>query len=266
MSQVIDPRTNPTPGPDWRLDSEASLETQFRRDYPLVWLLTLVAPFAATSGLLLLVGLMAGWQTVQRLIATALATFFFFGRFVILGGGAEQQVERFFTAGQLALMVFWMDAMVASLLVFHLGFLFKLPWIGARVNALVEDGQFILAAHPWMKRATFVGIVAFVMFPLAATGSVGGSIFGRLLGMPRRATFLGIVVGSAFGCGLMYSGAGLIHRYIDRDDPLLTWAGIAIVAAVIVLLQLRYQRTKEAYRRRQSDVAVRPEAESHSSV
>ena len=269
MTRVSEPLTKQSRAEGWHLDAESTLETQFRQEYPTVWLLTLVAPFAATAGMLVLVWLFSGWNIVQRLVGTSLATFFFFGRFVILGGsGAGMEDVRFFTAGQLALMVFWMDMMVASLLVFHLGFLFKLPWIGARFNALVEDGQFILAAHPWMKRATFVGIVAFVMVPLAATGSIGGSIFGRLLGLPRRATFLGIVLGSAMGCGLMYFGAGLINRYVNRDDPMLTVGGIVVIAAVIVLLQLRYKHTKEAYQRQKREglaLAARPESESSTS-
>lgn len=243
--------------------AEEQFEESFRQEHPVIWLLTLVAPFALTAALLVVIAVVAGPQTAQRLIWTALASFFFFGKFVILGGShdALAEMQRFFTPGQLVLLVLWMDLMTASLLVFHAGVLFKLPFIGQKLGELVEDGQFILQQNPWMKRATFVGIVAFVTFPLAATGSVGGSIFGRLLGMSRLATFVGIATGSLLGCGMMYFGAGLINRYINRDDPLLTISGIAVVAAIILVLNLRYRQIKAQHRKLREESPAAPVTE-----
>lgn len=189
---------------------------------------------------------------LQKLIATALATFFVFGRFVILGGveagDGVAEVHAFLTRGELFLLVMWMDLAVASLLVYHQGFLWRLPVLGPRLRGLVEDGRFILKRQPWIRRATFFGLVLFVMFPLAATGSVGGAIFGRLLGLSRGAALLGIALGSFLGCGAMYLGAGVLNTYVDRDDPWLTFGGIAVVLGVILLLNWRYRRMKAADR------------------
>ena len=102
-----------------------------------------------------------------------------------------------------------------------------------------------------MKRATFLGTVAFVMFPLAATGSVGGSIFGRLLGMGRHSTLMAIGLGSVAGCGLMYFGADLINRHLDRRSPTVMVGGILIIIAVILLLNLRYRRLMAEHRAEQ---------------
>ena len=229
-----------------------------RRQQPLLWYLTLLGPLLLSLAILLTLYFIHGWPYVRGLLLSALAVFFFFGRFVILGGvsgngggggsgelaGELEAATRFFSPGELALLVLYMDTMVASLLVFHIGFLFSLPFLGDRLRLLMDDGRFILQAHPWMKRLTFVGIVTFVTFPLAATGSVGGSIFGRLLGMSRLATFLGVVLGSMLGCGTMYFGASLLNRLIDRDDPWLTVAGIIFVAALVLLLNLRYRKLK----------------------
>lgn len=216
------------------------------RKFSLVWFLTLLGPFVLSAGLLVMLYVTHGWAYVKALLLTALAVFFFFGRFVILGGetGGMDEATRFFTSGELALLVFYMDTMVACLLAFHIGFVFRLPYLGTKLRLLMDDGKFILAANPWMKRATFAGIVLFVTSPLAATGSVGGSIFGRLLGMSRLGTFLGAVTGSAIGCGIMYFGAALINRYLDRDNPWLTICGILFVALVIFLLNHRYRGMK----------------------
>lgn len=220
-----------------------------------VWFFTLIGPFALTIGVLVFLYLQHGWLYVKTLLLTASAVFFLIGRFVILGGtsgpGADetlqevvQQATRFFSPGELALLVFYMDVMVACLLAFHIGFLFRLPYLGNKLRELQEDGKFILARNPWMKSATFAGIVTFCVFPLAATGSVGGSIFGRLLGMSRLGTLLGVVTGSAVGCSLMYFGAALINRYLDRDNPWLTIGGIIFVVLMIFWLNMRYRKMK----------------------
>lgn len=228
-----------------RLQStEEAFTISFQKQHPVLWWVTLLGPFVLTAGILVAVGVFAGGKWVTRLVGTAVATFFFFGRFVILGGEGHNPHTEFFTPGQLTLLVTYMDLMVATLLAYHSGFLFRLPYIGPKILALVEDGQYILSSHPWMKRMTFIGLVAFAVFPLAATGSVGGSIFGRLLGMSRTAVFIGVALGSIIGNGLMYLGANVLNRYLDRNNPWLTIGGIAVVALIIFWLNYRYQRLK----------------------
>lgn len=231
------------------LADEHAFRDQFRQDHPVIWALTLFAPFVGTGLALLSVLVFEGGEFLRKLLAAAVATFFFFGRFVILGGTDvpgphEEHVASFLTRGELFLMVVWMDVSIAMIFVYHASFIYRIPFVGPRLLRLVEDGQFILAHQPWIRRATFVGLVAFVFFPLAATGAVGGSIFGRLLGMTRRATFLAILLGSVLGCGAMYVGAGVINRYLDRDNPWLTVGGIAVVVGIIVILNWRYQKLK----------------------
>ncbi len=234
-------------------EDESRFADTFRQDHPWIWWATLVGPALLTAGMLAGVYLAHDGAYLQKLLATALATFFVFGRFVILGGvegGGDGLAEAhaFLTRGELFLMVMWMDLAVASLLVYHQGFLWRLPLLGPRLRGLVADGRFILKRQPWIRRATFVGLVLFVTFPLAATGSVGGSIFGRLLGLSRGAALLGIALGSFLGCGAMYLGAGVINAYVDRDDPWLTYGGLAVILGLILLLNWRYRRMKAADR------------------
>ena len=231
-------------------DEAGRFERDLRRQRPLLWAGTLLGPFVLTGIALGVLYVAHGASYVNRLLATAAATFFAFGKFVILAGREPDvsEIQRFFSPGDLFALVFYMDAMTAVLLVYHAGVLFRLPWIGKRIGGLVADGRFILASNPWMKRATFLGMVAFVMFPLAATGSVGGAIFGRLLGMTRRLALTAILIGSLLGCSLMYFGAGLISQFVDRDSPGLAVGGIVALAALILLLNLRYRRLKARQR------------------
>ena len=249
---------------------ESRFGESFHRDHPIQWWATLVGPFAATAAMLAAVLATHDLAYLQKLLVTAAATFFVFGRFVILGGveadpaASEQlaEIHGFLTRGELFAMVVWMDVATACVLVYHQGFLFRLPFLGPRLLGLVEDGRFILRRQPWIRRATFVGLVAFVMFPLAATGSVGGAIFGRLVGLSRAAALLAIVLGSVIGCGAMYLGAGFINRHVDRSNPWLTVSGIAVVLAVIVLLNWRYRCMK----RRAGEAGDRPAGTASAST
>ncbi len=236
----------------WLARSERQFIQDLRRKSPLTWALTLFGPPTLSAALLILLAICKGWAFAERLGITSLLTFFVFGRFVILGGDDPQlrldpefqATARFFTSAELMLLVVYLDLAVACVLVYHAGFLFKIPFVGVRLLRLVEDGQFMLRTQPWMRRLTLAGLIVFVMMPLPATGSVGGAIFGRLLGLTRRATYLGIALGSVLGSSIMYLGANLISKHIDRSSPLFMFSGIAAVVAIMLLLNWRYQRIK----------------------
>jgi len=222
-------------------------EKNFRAKHPFLWKLTLFGPLVLTVVILGILYITMGPAYVHRLLATALSTFFFFGRFVILAGAGDQEIaaiQGFFSAEFLFIMVVYMDFLVATLLVFHASFLFRIPWLGSRFADLASDGHFILKKNPWIRRATFVGLIAFVTFPLASTGSVGGAVFSRILGMGRGLAFTGIMIGSVIGCGMMYYGSQLITRYLGRDNPVTLIAGILVIVLVIVGLNLWYKNLK----------------------
>lgn len=219
-----------------------------RKQTPLGWLATLLGPPAAVILLLILVGLVGGSRSLRHLAVTMLATFFFFGRFIILAGSDPETAEyrKFFSSEQLALLVFFMDAMTAILVAFHMNLLFRLPVLGKRLRLLTLEGEQLVRSQPWMRRTTFIGVVVFVMLPLASTGSIGGALLGRLLGLPRLRTFAAVIVGSASGCLFMYYGADLINRYFDRNDPRVTGTAFGLVVALILLLNWRYRKLRDS--------------------
>lgn len=224
------------------------LEPALRDSHPAIWLITLVGPFLLTLLLLATLWIFNGTDYLVRLMGVAAAAFFFLGRFIILLGHQGEMAEAArFTPATLAMMVFYMDLMVATLVSCHLRILFRLPWLGPAIRELINDGRFILKAHPWIRKVTFIGIVGLVTFPLASTGSIGGSIFGRLLGMSRPATFIGVVMGSLIGCSAMLLGADIIGRHLDKDDPFIRYGGIVVVVLIIIILNHRYRRLKAKY-------------------
>lgn len=231
-------------------ESEHRFSDGFRERQPRLWLASLVAPFAVTLCLLIAIGVHGGWGLAGTLVREMLIAFFAAGRFIILAGGdaGNDATLSSLTRGQLFLLVSYMDLFVASLLVVHAGVIFRIPRIGPQLAALQEDGEFVLSMHPWMRRATWIGMILFIVFPLAATGSVGGSILGRLLGMTRLATFSAIMTGSVIGNGIMWLFAGVISDWLNKDDPLLLVGGIAVIAGIIMFLNARYRKMKQSAR------------------
>ena len=87
--------------------AESNLDAVFRREYPVAWWLTLLGPFLLTLLILVIVGVFKGPAFVGRLVTTAVATFFIFGKLVILGGtnGEVDVIRSFFTTEELIVLV-----------------------------------------------------------------------------------------------------------------------------------------------------------------
>jgi hypothetical protein len=223
------------------LRHEVRREAAFRRASPFVWWGTLLAPLVITSIVLSTVWIVRGWTATAGVAVLAVSSLFF-GKFIILGGSDDSAV--LLSPEELVVLVVLMDVMGACWLVYHLGFVYRLPVLGPRFTLIVEDGEHVLAMYPWMRRAAFVGLVVFVTVPFAMTGNVGGTILARLLGMTRLATFAGLVVGSMFGAGLIYLFGSTLEAAIGRDNPVWMAGGVAVVVGLILLLNYRYAKAK----------------------
>lgn len=220
-------------------------EHNFHRDHYPLWLGTLIGPWIATAAVLVLIWLVYGPAYTRSLLGAA-AISSVVGRFVILMEGLGDW-GKLLTPEQVFWMVTYQDVAVALFMAFHVGFLFKLPKIGPKIAELIVDGELILSLQPWMKQLTFWGLVAFIAFPLAATGSVGGAIFGRLLGLSRWATFWGSVIGAVIGNAAMLYGSSAIVRHLPSDSPIVRWGGLLVIVLIIVFLERRYSAMKRQF-------------------
>lgn len=229
------------------MNSFTNFEKGFRRDYPLFWWMSLVGPALLTVALLVVIGLFTagGWKTCGVLVSHAIATFFLFGRFIILMGGEEAKNITLLPS-QLFWLVTHMDFMVALFVTFHMGLMFRIPWVGPKIAMLVWDGQFVMDSQPWIRKYAYLGLVVFVIFPTSTTGSIGGSIFGRLLGMSRFATISGVLLGSVIGNGAMLLFADLINKYVF-GQLWLKVLGVAMILIAMFFFERRYRAAKQRY-------------------
>ena len=167
-----------------------------------------------------------------------------------------------------ALMLTYMDFMVAFFFAFHMGIIFKIPMVGPKMLDLVSDGRFILSRYPKIRTRAFIGLVLFVIFPTSTTGSIGGSIFGRLLGLKRWTTLIAILIGSIIGNGLMFLFAEQINRVPwVRDSIWLKIIGAAGLVVVFILFERRYKALRKKFDKEMSAErdATSPPAQSDST-
>ncbi len=254
MIKIPHPETPAAPAgdsPSQAIDRAALLhqfeefELNFRRDHFPWWLGTLIGPWIATLLVGIVIFITCGARFTNYLLGAATVSFLFAGRFVI----PVQDLSAFgpLTPEHLFWMVTYQDVMVALFMAFHVGFLFKLPKIGPKFLELTADGEMILSLNPWMRNLTFAGLIAFIAFPLAATGSVGGAIFGRLLGLSRSATFWGSVIGAVIGNAAMLFGSRVMLRYLPADSWTVRLGGPLLILCIVVVLERRYASMKQQF-------------------
>lgn len=233
-------------------DPLKELELNYRHAHPVAWWMALVGPIVLTLAILGLIYVIQGPKVASSYIGAALAAFFAFGRFIILLGTNEPDPEGMFflkhlDARNLFAMLTYLDVMVAMFVAFHMGILFRIPFLGPKIASMVSDGQFILRKQPWIRRAAFIGLVGFVIFPTSTTGSVGGSIFGRILGMKRWRVVGAILTGSLLGNGLMLMFSTTISKYMNNDSWMLRVVGVVAMLVALFIFERNIRRLKDQY-------------------
>ena len=226
----------------------SGFEKQFRAERPILWRATLLAPVVVTAIILAVLWLVHGPGYAMKVISQSLFTFFVAGRFVLIGGVEAATADNLIAMrpSELFCMVTYMDFMTALFVTFHMGVLFRIPKIGPKLAMLVWDGKFFMDSQPWIKRMAFLGLIGFVIFPTSTTGSIGGSIFGRILGLSRWATVGGVLIGSLIGNSIMFGFAKQVNKLVANDWKL-KLVGIAIIVVFMVLLEWRYRKIKNKY-------------------
>jgi hypothetical protein len=111
----------------------------YRKSHPVAWWLALVGPVVISAALLGCIALIQGFDVAYSYAAAAVSAFLFLGRFIILIGQNEPNADSIFflkhlTASNLFVMLTYMDTMVAMFVAFHMGIIFRLPWVGPRIQ------------------------------------------------------------------------------------------------------------------------------------
>ena len=235
--------------------SETSLQDLIEQEKPRnrrerAWkTVALITPLLVAILVPSVIGIFLGVGALQRFVTNSFIASFFLGKFVIVKGIAGSG----YSPMQYALLVIYLDMLVASFLTFNLDYAYRIPYVGRRLEALQDYGREVVVERPWVRKVTFLGVILFVMFPLTGTGAVGGSIFGRLLGLTRFRTLIGIFVGAVIGCaGMALLAEGMAALLPDevRDSVWFEVIGVVFLALLVVFLWLRSRKVEKLRRER----------------
>jgi len=182
----------------------------------------------------------AGGDGLAQLAKYAGASILLAGKLVIFAGLKEGEPPIW----TLTLMTFLIDLAFAFALASGLRGLERAPVVGPWLLRARTRAKQVLVEYPGLRRLAFFGVVAFVLLPIAGTGSITGSIVARLLGLPRL-TGIGAV---ATASGVSALGFALLAIFFGEqgrtllENPLIVAGVVGLVGALSWRLYQRFVR------------------------
>jgi uncharacterized membrane protein len=188
-------------------------------------------------------------------------SFFLVGKFLPL---LAIRGESTFGPYELGLVIWVMDTVNITLIVYSLQALNKIRRLRRGLDRVQANAQLVLRAYPKIRKAAVAGVVAFVLFPIAGTGAVVGAFIGVLLGMHRAVLIAAVSFGGLIGGMMMAFLASNFRAALERfqemqQDPTLKYVLIAAVAALAIVGVVLLNR---AYRRALAKAEAEAEAET----
>jgi uncharacterized membrane protein len=194
-------------------------------------LLFVLGPIGLTLVLFGLVWILASPEKAREVTVAATASIFVLGTAVVLGPAALGDTIRELSTWDLALIVIYLTCVTAFFFSYNLDLLHRVPVIGAPLRRARINAVRTLRERPWIRRWATIGVGLFVFLPLPGSGSLGGSLVGRLLGLKRITCFLTVSTAGLVVC-LIYAVFGsTAASWAERHEVPLPWR-IAILVAL----------------------------------
>lgn len=212
---------------------------------------------------LLVLGLIFDSERTLVLLRVIPASFFALGKFLPILAvtglpGFYDASTHLFSPYDFGIVIWIMDSVTVLLIVYSLQIFYKIPWTDRFLDRANQDAACVLHAFPRFRRLSRLGIVLFVLFPIAGTGAIGGSLIGAILGMNRFWLMISVSLGGFLG-GISMSYA-TVHfteqvRWLKehKGDPLyLILTGILLVG-LLVWATIAFRRALAKARRKMAE-------------
>ena len=163
-------------------------------------LLRFFSPFIMTGGFFAFMYLTMSQR--DFLILSQLMLVYFvppFGKGTVIPGGIVAGIDPW----TLAIATAFVDIAVGVFLTWNFDLAKKIPFIGSGITRVQRKGEAMLESLKWLERASFIGIVVFVMFPFQGSGAVGGTILGRAIGLSPKKNLAAVAIGAISGSFLL---------------------------------------------------------------
>jgi uncharacterized membrane protein len=139
------------------------------------------------------------------------------------------------TPWEVAVLATITDVVVALTLAVGLGWIERLPWVARTLKRVHDRAQEVLVSFPRLKRMAFWGVVLFVFLPLPASGAIGGTFVGQLLGLTRTAGVAAVALGGVL-VSTVFATLAFVMGERAQDIIQNPWVtGISAVAFAVFL-------------------------------
>lgn len=124
------------------------------------------------------------------------------------------------------------DIACCLFMVWNFELICNVPYLGNMIRYLIMKGEKYLNEHPWLDRLYFIGLIIFVFFPLQGTGSISGSIIGKVLALKSFEIIGAITIGSILSSFLIGYSVYALNEYLDIN----VWSILATIMIILVLI------------------------------
>lgn len=145
-----------------------------------------------------------------------------------------------------ALALAFLDFAGGLFMAWNFPLVLRIPYIGPWVSRFTEAGRTFLDRRPWLERLYFVGLIAFVSLPFDGSGSIVGSIVGRMLGMTKTEVLSCITIGGIIGSFAIALGIDYAVNLIPAGAGF--WVSLAVfllIGTALLVMYRSYARRSE---------------------
>lgn len=137
----------------------------------------------------------------------------------------------------MATTIAMMDVAAALFMILNFDLALRIPIFGKWINKFTETGSALFMKYSWLEGLSLIGLILFVIIPFQGSGGFGGSILGRIFGLPPLHLFLGIATGAFIGSYFIAIGFEFATSVL-AINPL--WLALAIIVVVIIASAANY--------------------------
>lgn len=183
-----------------------------------------------------------GAAVARECLLTAGAFLTIVGPTIILGravGG--DYVFQELNTWHLVMVAAFMTVVTAFFWTYNLDLFERLPRLGPVLQRARARMAANLAEHRWIRRLAVVGVGLFVLMPMPGSGTVGGSLVGRIVGLTRRASFVAVTVGGVLVTliyGYFSNELTRLSESYQLSTPVKIGLGLAFVASMWLIGKL----------------------------
>ncbi len=192
----------------------------------------------------LVLGFLLAPEPTRELLVLVPSSFFVLGKFLPL---ASLSKECGFGPYELGLVIWVMDTCTVLFIVYSLELLYRVGPVGRILDRINHNAGLVLHAYPRVRRLAILGVILFVLFPVAGTGAIGGAFLGALLGLHRFVLIAAVSAGGFLGgMGMAYatlhfqSAVRTLNE--NKTNPLLIGLMIGFLVLAFWKLNLAYKR------------------------